>query len=143
MTKIIQWLLLLWFAIAAAFVLIGGIILTLESHGTKASVPTTPILPDCKPKCGNAAEMEAMLKVYTAQTAAYEKQLAALKAKASAEQSQALETYKAVAKETIQPLLTTIFTALLGYVFVKGTATVVNNAILARSGQEPQKLDLP
>ena len=139
----IQILLITWFAVAAGFVLIAGIGLAIASGHSQINIPSPPPLPNCKLGCDNPPSMEAWLKVYAAQTAAYERQVAAIKAKADAERSPALETYKAVAKDTIQPLLTTMFTALLAYVFVKGTATVVNNAMLVRGGKEPERLNLP
>lgn len=144
MKKLIQILLIVWFVVAGGLVLISGISLIVASNGSGPDVPAPPELPSCPtPDCKDVKAVQDALAVYTAKIAAYEKQLAAIKARADASKSPALDTYRAVAKETLQPLLNTILAALLGYVFVRSAATLVNNQLLMRANQQPERLDLP
>jgi len=138
MKKFITILIVAWFIVAGGVVLMGGIYLMASSHRPIAEIPSPPPPPDWT----SIKSAEDAAKVYAAQTSAYEKQLAAINAKSAVECAPCLEVYKTVAKDTLQPLLNTILAALLGYVFVKGTATLVNNQLLLRRGQEPEKLDL-
>lgn len=139
MKKFIQILILAWFIIAGGLVLFTGILLITDSRKSVAEVPAPPPPPPWK----ELKTADDAAKVYAAQTSAYEKQLAAISARASAERSPDLETYKTVAKDTLQPLLNSILGALLAYVFVKGAATLVNNQMLLRANAPPQPLDLP
>ena len=44
--------------------------------------------------------------------------------------------------DTLQPLLNTILTALLAWVFVKATGTLINNQLAAKAGQPLQRFEL-
>jgi len=138
MKTAVQIILLLWFLAATVLVLVGGIWLFASSTNVVAAVPAPPDAPKCPIDC---ASKDAW-NVYAAQLTAYTKQIEAVKAKAEAERSPSLDVYKAVAKETIQPILTAIVTALLGWVFVKGTVTLINNSMLLRNNKEPERLNL-
>lgn len=138
MKKTIQVLILVWFAIAALLVLGGGI--SLIAAAFQAKTPDVPA--PCKINCPEAKTPEEAQNLYAAQAAAYEKQLAVMKAKADYERSPALETYKAVARETLQPLLNTILAALLAYVFVNATGTLINNQIAAKADAPLQRFEL-
>jgi hypothetical protein len=143
MKKAIQILILTWFVIASTFVLIGGVHLVWSSFQSKPlNLPDPPKAPECPVNCGNPKSLEDATKLYTLQTDAYTKQLAAIRAKGDADRSPAQETFKAVAKDIFQPLLTTILTALLAYVFAQGAGTLINNHLLLRQGKEPESFKL-
>jgi|GEM_PF-5644054 len=143
MKTAIQFMIVAWFAVASLFVLIGGIDLVWSSfHAEPVAVPAPPKPPDCKVDCANPKSVEDIQKAYAAQSDAYAKYCAALKAKADAERSPAQEAFKSVAKDIFQPLLTTMLTALLAYVFAQGAGLLINNHMRLRNNQAPEPFKL-
>jgi hypothetical protein len=160
MQKIVQTILVIWFVVVSLFLFIPGAALLLRGDPLPAAMPNPPSPPVVSTALTDPKEIAVISRdpkvieeiskawaqqvaSYTQQVAAYKEQLAAYKVYADAAGKRQLSgAFQLVIKDTIVTLLSTFATALLGYVFVKGGAGLVNNLLLIRSGRPTEKLDI-
>ena len=165
MKTLVQVLLLIWFVALSVFVFIPSFVVLRDARNAvnaEESLPTLPpapvalVLSSVDPKL-DPKKQEAIVKVYTQQVAAYTQQvvvytqqttsyrdrLTVYKANLdAAARANEVQPYTLVVKDVIVPLATTFATALLGYVFVKAGAQLIDNRIRASSNQALRPLDL-
>ena len=163
MKELIQWILLGLFVGLIVLVLIPSSTILFgiggESTVKLQEPPTPPVPPNpltlapLDPKL----DLEAQVKVYTQQVNAYTQQVAGYAQQVSAYtqqvnvyktfaestgKSRQAATYELVVKNTLLSLLNTFVAFLLGYVFVKAGANMVDNFIRAKNGQPVESLKL-
>jgi hypothetical protein len=158
MRTVIQAILVIWFVVISLFLFVPSFLLLTGVGLTRQTVPQPPVPPPLIAALANPpSDPKLDIKVleelgktyaqqvsaYTQQVTSYKEQLAAYKVYVEASSKGTLAgAYQLVVKETLGTLLTTFATALLGYVFIKGGAGLVNNILLARRGQPGTSLDI-
>lgn len=156
MVKVIQILLLIWFVVINAFILIPSYQVLQQSQNNEALVipkpPEVPVAP--KPLLevfDPNLNLEEQVKAYTQQISGYTQQVNAYKAYMdnaykvygeAANKSHGLEVYKTVVKDSLISLLSTLLSALVGFAFVKAGAELVRNYIAAKNGQPVSQIKL-
>lgn len=157
MQRLIQIVLVAWFLTISLFLFVPSFLL-LRGGTAVPAFPQPPAQPPvtqtlANPPVDPKIEFRVLeelgktygqqVTLYTQQVAAYKEHLNAYKAYIDVLGKRELTgPYQLVVKDTLSTLLSTFATALLGYVFIRGGAGLLNNVLLLRKGQPPHPIDI-
>lgn len=155
MKKAIQAILLSWFLIINLFILIPSFYL-LSGSADDSTKPQPPPQPPAVTTIGpldSAIDIEKQkhqLEAYKLQAGLYAEQGKIYAQQVTAHKtyqdalpgSRRTAVYELVVKSTLVTLISGFATALIAYVFTSLGAQVVNNQLLMRKGQPPQRLSV-
>lgn len=130
---IVQGVLVVWFITISLLVFVPSVTALARTPDAVATIPP----PEPPPPPASAGD-EKVIALYKERVVAY--QQAATAYAQLAEKLKPASAYEMVVTKTLLPLLDKVVVALVGYAFVVGAATVVNNAILLRHEKEPEAL---
>ena len=155
MKKFTQVTLLIWFVVINLFILVPSFFIL--ARGLSADAVVVPEMPAPPPPPEPATLLqfdskldpkvqEAQVKAqvdaytqrvngYTQRVTAYTQQIVAYKSQIEAGKTRQMIVYQAVVVDTLKALLTTLLTALVGFVFAKAGAEVLSKHIAAKKGQ--------
>jgi hypothetical protein len=155
MKKFTQVTLLIWFVVINLFIFIPSFVVLLR--GLSAGSIAVPEMPQPPPPPEPAALLpfdskldasvqEAQVKAqvdaytqrinsYTQRVAAYGQQIVAYKSQIESGKTRQMIVYQAVVVDTLKSLLTTLLSALVGFVFAKAGAEALSKYMAAKKGQ--------
>jgi hypothetical protein len=160
MKRVIQAILLVWFIVVSAAILIPSYQLLFgagDPEPAKTQAPTPPAAPsrltfdpnlDATHQAQKLEDYKQQLAVYTEQIKGYTQEVTAYTQQVAAhkvfvdtnEKSTRRGVFELVAKGTLVTMIGTLMTGLIAYVFTSLGAGVVNNMMLVRNGKDPQPL---
>lgn len=153
MKTVIRIAIIIWIVILNLFILIPSYKLLFGQEADNASKldeppkppapPNTPVLSSTNNQTPDPKFVEEKVKSYTQEVTAYTQQVAAYNQQITAYKTRAeLVTkirgdaaYELVVKGTLQPLLLSLLTAFLAWVFANAGASLVDNYIRAKNNQ--------
>ncbi|MBB1287373.1 hypothetical protein HRH25_23555 [Flavisolibacter sp. BT320] len=148
--KFIRSLLIGWFIIINLIIIIWSIVLpfSLKKVAEKdppSEIPQPPAIVQLDSVLEKAKNQVAF---YTQQVETYKKQVEAYNSQQTSynkyldtnSKDNQLDAYKAVAKDTLSPLITGLIASLFAFAFAKTGLEVLNNYVAVKNGQPPQPL---
>jgi hypothetical protein len=164
MVNAIRWILTVWFAIIATLVTVpSAAVLWHARRASKPGLTMPPAPPEAPPllsltpfdpklpataleqqtkiSANQVAGYSKSVEAYKEQVNAYTQQLNAYKSFADYNAKDALATaYELVVKNTVVTLVNGLVTALIGYVFAKAGASLVDNYLRSKNNQALQPI---